>query len=97
MPTFATKEYCTGCTACVAICPKACIEMISDENDFWYPIVDNEQCVQCGLCENTCPIVAPLEIMEHKVKAYAAYAKDEIVRASSSSGGVFTEAAKIVL
>lgn len=97
MPKLATKEDCTGCTACVTICPKVCIEMKSDKNMFFYPTVNNERCVQCGLCENTCPIVAPLEIIEHEVKAYAAYSKDEIVRTSSSSGGIFSEAAKIVL
>lgn len=97
MPNLATKEYCTGCTACAASCPKACIEMKSDKNMFFYPSVNAERCVQCSLCENTCPIVTPLKIIKYKEKAYAAYSKDEIVRASSSSGGVFTEVVKIVL
>lgn len=97
MPKLAIKEKCTGCTACVNICSKACVEMKLDKNMFFYPIVNNERCVQCGLCENTCPIIAPLEIMEYEVKAYAAYSKDKIMRDSSSSGGVFTEVAKRVL
>ncbi|MFR4683649.1 MAG: 4Fe-4S binding protein, partial [Anaerobutyricum hallii] len=26
MPKFADKSQCTGCTACVSICPRNCIQ-----------------------------------------------------------------------
>ena len=97
MPKLATKEYCTGCTACVSVCPKGCIAMIADENGFLCPVIDAERCVECGLCEKTCPIVTPLKMAENEPKAYAAYSKDEAVRMQSSSGGVFTEIARAVL
>ncbi len=97
MPKLATKEYCTGCTACVSACPKGCISMIADENGFLCPVVDENCCVACGLCERTCPIVSPLKMVEHEPKAYAAYSADESMRIESSSGGVFTEIAKAVL
>lgn len=97
MPTLATKEYCTGCTACVSACAGDCISMVPDENGFLYPDVDNAKCVQCGLCEKSCPVLNPLTVSEYGLKAYAAYAKDEEMRLQSSSGGVFTEIAKSIL
>ena len=33
------KSQCCGCTACVNICPKGCIEMIEDKEGFVYPEV----------------------------------------------------------
>lgn len=97
MPKLATKEYCTGCTACVSVCPKGCIDMTVDETGFLCPVIDAERCIDCGLCEKTCPIVTPLKMAESEPKAYAAYSKDEAVRMQSSSGGVFAETAKAVL
>lgn len=97
MPTLATKEYCTGCTACASACPKGCVAMTADENGFLYPAVDTEKCVSCGLCEKSCPIISPIKTAQNEPKAYAAYSKDEAMRLSSSSGGIFTEIAKAVL
>lgn len=97
MPNLASKEYCTGCTACASACPKGCITMTADENSFLCPVIDADQCVLCGLCEKVCPIVNPLTVAVNMPKAYAAYSTDETVRMQSSSGGVFTEIAKAVL
>lgn len=97
MPTLAAKDYCTGCTACASVCPKGCITMAADENGFLCPVVDAEKCVSCGLCEKVCPMITPLEKPVNEPAAYAAYSKDEAMRLSSSSGGVFTESAKAVL
>ena len=97
MPTLATKEYCTGCTACFSACPKGCIAMTADDNGFLHPMIDEEKCVRCGLCEKSCPILNPLIIAGNEPDAYAAYSKDEPMRLDSSSGGVFTEIAGVVL
>lgn len=97
MPKLATKEYCTGCTACASVCPKGCISMKQGEDGFLYPEVAESKCVGCGLCEKTCPIIMPRENREAFPVAYAAYTKDEAVRMESSSGGVFTELARWVL
>lgn len=97
MPVLATKEHCTGCTACASVCPKGCIIMAADENEFPCPVIDVEKCVSCGLCKKVCPIITPLERPANEPVAYAAYSKDEAMRLNSSSGGVFTEFAKAVL
>lgn len=97
MPNLATKEYCTGCTACASVCPKGCISMAPDENGFLCPVVNTNKCVSCGLCERICPVISPLKKNESEPRAYAAYSRDERMRLESSSGGVFTELAKAIL
>lgn len=97
MPTLAVKEYCTGCTACASVCPKGCITMAADEDGFLFPVIDAKRCVSCGLCEKVCPIITPLEKPTNEPVTYAAYSRDEAMRLTSSSGGVFTELAKAVL
>lgn len=97
MPRLASKEYCTGCTACASACPKACIAMTEDKNGFLYPIINADACIACGLCEKACPVMTPLKTGENEPKAYAANSTDEKMRLVSSSGGVFTEIAKAIL
>lgn len=46
---------CTGCGACVSICPKQAIVMQPDTEGFLYPKVDGEKCISCDLCEKRCP------------------------------------------
>lgn len=83
------KKRCCGCSACVQRCPKQCISMRRDNEGFLYPIVDTTLCVNCGLCEKVCPIINENEPRK-PLKSYAAYSKDEGIRAQSSSGGIFT-------
>lgn len=49
------KNQCCGCTACYAICPVSAIEMKSDEEGFFYPLVDEKKCINCGMCKKVCP------------------------------------------
>ena len=84
------KEDCCGCHACAQICPGKCIEMRPDEEGFLYPRIDAAACVQCGLCEQVCPVLHPQpEPQSKQPAAYAAINRDETVRHESSSGGVF--------
>ena len=45
---------CTGCTACANICPKGAISFQEDDKGFRYPVINNELCIECGLCEKVC-------------------------------------------
>ncbi len=55
MVLFENKKDCCGCSACKNICPNNAINMISDNEGFWYPDISNN-CVNCGLCVKVCPV-----------------------------------------
>ena len=84
------KKDCMGCHGCYNICPKSCITMESDNEGFWYPKVDEDKCIECGLCERVCPIINPIKETDYKITAFACKNKDKEVRKLSSSGGVFS-------
>ena len=90
------KKNCTGCHACWSVCPRKCIRMMPDEEGFLYPQVVQEQCIDCGSCENVCPVLHPADT-QPPLEVYAARNWDENVRMSSSSGGVFTLLAKEII
>lgn len=83
------KKNCTGCYACFNICAEKCISMVTDNEGFWYPVVDNDRCTGCNLCEDVCPIINNIEYDNMPI-AYACINKDLFTRLESSSGGIFT-------
>ena len=50
-------SQCTGCEACESICPRNAIKMEEDKEGFYYPIVKESICIDCGLCDKVCPIL----------------------------------------
>jgi len=48
------KNQCCGCGACESICPKDAITLKADEEGFYYPSIDEEKCVLCNLCKESC-------------------------------------------
>ena len=50
-------EDCTGCYACLNICPRSAITMNFNDNGFFYPEINKELCINCNLCKRTCPII----------------------------------------
>lgn len=52
---YPRKEQCCGCSACYAICPVDAVSLKKDAEGFFYPIVDNQKCTHCGLCNQVCP------------------------------------------
>ena len=97
MITLKDKKDCAGCGACGAVCPKKCITMERDSLGFVYPAVDEAACVACGACERVCPVLHPEEEQPAPLAVKALRARDEALRAESSSGGVFTLLAREIL
>ena len=93
--TICDREQCTGCGACVQICPKQCITMRMDSEGFRYPFVDEQRCVNCQKCVDVCHVLHTPTV--HAATFYMAWHKDKDVLLHSSSGGVFTALATIVL
>lgn len=83
------KKDCTGCFACVNVCPKECISMKEDEFGNVYPEINQNICIQCNLCSKVCPANYPVEKKSaHKV--YASWVLDSKKRLLSTSGGLAT-------
>lgn len=87
---IADKESCTACGACAFVCAKNCITMIEDEHGSVYPSLDSTNCVECGRCQKTCPILSPLDVNTPQI-AYSAWSSDEKERETSASGGIAAE------
>lgn len=96
MIEIVNKQDCSGCSACYNKCPKNAIVMVDDEKGFKYPHIKKELCINCGLCHKICPIINSKQI-QNKPQAYACYNKNEQVRLSSSSGGIFTLIAQNII
>lgn len=90
MINITNKVDCCGCNACGDICGKHAISFVTDNEGFWYPQVNKELCVDCGLCDKVCPIQYQASNVERYVepRVFAAYTKDEAVRLDSTSGGI---------
>ena len=91
------NNWCYGCQACGDICPSNAIIFSSNEEGFWFPDIDNKICLKCGLCDKFCnnsrkevPYQIPLSI-------FAGWAKNTTIRNNSSSGGIFTALAEVIL
>lgn len=84
------KEDCCGCRACEAACPAGAITMREDEKGFLYPSIDPDLCTRCGLCDKVCAFCEAYPADGAVRQALAVKARDEAVRRSSSSGGMFT-------
>lgn len=91
-----SKNDCTGCSACIAICPQKCIEMDVNEEQFSYPKIDEEKCTECGLCMKNCPVNTPVKLYESN-EVYAANGKNRTLVERSSSGGAFVLCAQYVI
>lgn len=84
------KVDCCGCNACGDICGHKAISFTTDNEGFWYPQVNKELCVDCGLCDKVCPMhhKANFASRYNEATVFAAYSKDETIRLDSTSGGI---------
>lgn len=91
-----SNDKCTGCSACICICPKEAINICKDEYGFTLPKVNFKKCIKCNLCNKVCPVNKNKDFIEEP-KVYAAINKNKNKLNYSSSGGVFPAIASYVL
>ena len=47
---------CTGCGACIGLCPKDAIKLVIDSaKGIYLPRLDEQRCNKCGICLEICP------------------------------------------
>lgn len=80
------KDLCSSCGTCVSICPKNAISMKKDKYGYLYPQINEELCVNCGLCTKKCHILNDIQ-KNYPKSAYAVWSSDPVDRKSSTSGG----------
>jgi len=97
MISISTKAMCCGCAGCKTVCPTNAINMVTDEMGFVFPKVNNDICLNCGLCEKNCPVLNHKNEKDLDHNIYIAFAKDKDIRFNGSSGGMFGLIAKHII
>lgn len=87
---------CTGCGACVNICPKKAINFERDGSGFLYPYIDRNKCIGCSLCNAVCQMENKFEREDYGQVFYALVNKNLNHLKVSSSGGAFLAVADYV-
>lgn len=87
---FLPKNYCTGCGACVSVCPVNALSLQQDELGYYRSTIEYEKCVDCGKCSQICPALSlPKNNNRKDPSCYEFIAADQEVLNRSSSGGIF--------
>ena len=86
---------CSGCGACITICPKNAITKKQTILGAWVSQINQNVCINCGLCEKVCENSQSKN--NHVKRAYIAYNKDNDMRMKSASGGAFSAIATYIL
>ncbi len=99
MELLKEKEKCCGCRVCEKVCPKSAITMEEDENGFLYPHIDEQKCIDCGLCLKKCAFQSGYKTRKEFEPSYgyAARHKDFATMMKSRSGGAFPVLSDIIL
>lgn len=82
--TVCEKDKCTGCMACVDVCPRNAIQVIDTMRS--YNAVKNENCIECGACQKKCQQNNPPLTLQPKYM-YQGWCIDVDLRTSAASGG----------
>ena len=95
------KEHCSGCGACFSSCANKAISMQYDNEGFEYPVINQDACVDCGLCQANCPVInfdfEKRKIYSKAQLGYAARNRNLTQRLVSSSGSIFPPIAEWIL
>jgi len=84
-------EYCTGCLACIDTCTHNALS-VDYQFGLRYIKVQLDICVNCGLCEEACPVISSVKTNNiEDIKVFGGWSKNPEIRYHSASGGAATE------
>lgn len=92
MKTVCKLDLCVGCMACINVCPNCAIS-IKDDIKHYNAIIDEDLCVNCGLCYKSCQVMYPPELSE-PLRWYQGWANNDEIRRRGASGGIATSIAQ---
>ena len=88
------ESQCCGCAACAEVCPVQAIQMKTEKNGFYYPVIDSEICIKCNKCLSVCRFSNDFSfpnLINQPVRiSYIARLKNIDNLLHSASGGMFT-------
>ena len=93
---LAGTNSCTGCGVCALVCPQQCIIMEEDNQGHLFPRITENSCLKCGLCENSCVVLHPVEL-KPIIQAYASWTKHDYDYKTTASGGIATVLSKYMI
>ena len=92
------EKLCMGCGACMSVCTKDAVKIDTDKYGVYKAQIDDTKCIKCGLCYDVCAATnLPNNLNCSEPLAYAFICKDKKLLLQSSSGGAFSELAKVTL
>jgi electron transport complex protein RnfB len=91
--SFQINETCTGCSACVRLCPT---EAIAGEKKQRHAI-DTVLCIECGACGRICPEGSVLDRLGHprQMVKRSAWPKPALDKKKCSSCGICIDACPV--
>ena len=98
-PELAHDKECTGCLACVDICPKDAIGYKIGDDGHVHVFLNKEKCVGCKVCEKVC-LSSRTKYGNNNLKlskVYSAWSQNNEDRRNATSGGVFAAVARYVI
>lgn len=89
------SNKCTGCTACLNICPTNAIKMEPSDEGFLFPIINECKCINCKKCSNVCAAINSVTL-NYPQKTFCGVGNNKLVK-ESASGGAFVTFAKYII
>jgi len=87
------KRNCTGCGACINACPLHIIKFEEDEEGFIYPHIDIDKCINCHVCEKSCPMLRARASLCPNIDGFPQFYAGQLIKKEDlynvSSGGAF--------
>lgn len=96
MTEICKQKECTGCAACFNSCNHGAITMEPDECGYLYPSINQEKCIDCGLCKKACPVNS-LQQLLYPIDSIAATVVNDEELIKCASGGIATLLSHIII
>ena len=95
------NKCCTGCGACVSICPKEAVSIKKSNMGRLSAYIEQTKCIECNLCSRVCPNTeygAEALLQDKKnffigniTKVYVGHSNNREIYKNAQSGGIVTQ------